>query len=124
MHAGAGEERADDHHTAASDRKHRVSDDRGDGAGGNQIFLLVDVVCCCAVFFTNIWSIRNLCEASMTDSKATRNLKKLILFKQFYLIVIGYLYFTRIPVSAFAAVLTYRYQWVVNVSVEFASVSK
>uniref|UniRef100_A0ACD5V6Y8 Uncharacterized protein n=1 Tax=Avena sativa TaxID=4498 RepID=A0ACD5V6Y8_AVESA len=89
----------------------------------NQIFLLVDVVCCCAVFFPIIWSIRNLREASKTDGKAARNLKKLTLFKQFYLVVVGYLYFTRIAVSAFAAVLSYRYQWVVNVSVEMASLA-
>ncbi|KAF7002515.1 hypothetical protein CFC21_018000 [Triticum aestivum] len=89
----------------------------------NQIFLLVDVVCCCAVFFPIIWSIRNLREASKTDGKAARNLKKLTLFKQFYLVVVGYLYFTRIAVSAFADVLSYKYQWVVNVSVELASLA-
>ncbi|KAL6651015.1 hypothetical protein ACP70R_009940 [Stipagrostis hirtigluma subsp. patula] len=86
----------------------------------NQIFLLVDVICCCAVFFPIIWSIRNLREASKTDGKAARNLKKLTLFKQFYLVVVCYLYFTRIAVSAFAAVLSYKFQWVVNVSVESA----
>jgi hypothetical protein len=50
----------------------------------NQVFLLVDVICCCAVFFPIIWSIRSLREASLT------------LFKRFYLVVVGYLYFTRI----------------------------
>ncbi|BAF15186.1 protein CANDIDATE G-PROTEIN COUPLED RECEPTOR 7 [Oryza sativa Japonica Group] len=89
----------------------------------NQIFLLVDVICCCAVFFPIIWSIRNLREASKTDGKAARNLKKLTLFKQFYLVVVGYLYFTRIAVSAFAAVLSYRYQWVVTVAMEAASLA-
>ncbi|KAF0892984.1 hypothetical protein E2562_021286 [Oryza meyeriana var. granulata] len=89
----------------------------------NQVFLLVDVVCCCAVFFPIIWSIRNLREASKTDGKAARNLQKLTLFKQFYLVVVGYLYFTRIAVSAFAAVLSYRYQWVVTVAMEAASLA-
>ncbi|KAK3144302.1 hypothetical protein QOZ80_4AG0311240 [Eleusine coracana subsp. coracana] len=87
----------------------------------NQVFLLVDVVCCCAVFFPIIWSIRNLREASKTDGKAARNLKKLTLFKKFYLVVVCYLYFTRIAVSAFTAVLSYKYQWVVKVAVEAAS---
>ncbi|KAG2573251.1 protein CANDIDATE G-PROTEIN COUPLED RECEPTOR 7-like [Panicum virgatum] len=89
----------------------------------NQIFLLVDVICCCAVFFPIIWSIRNLREASKTDGKAARNLQKLTLFKQFYLVVVCYLYFTRIAASAVAAVLSYKYQWVVNASIETASLA-
>jgi len=87
----------------------------------NQVFLLIDVVCCCAVFFPIVWSIRGLREASKTDGKAARNLRKLTLFKRFYLVVVGYLYFTRIIVSAFLAVLSYKYQWGVNVAVEAAS---
>ncbi|RCV07345.1 hypothetical protein SETIT_1G236600v2 [Setaria italica] len=87
----------------------------------NQVFLLIDVICCCAVFFPIIWSIRGLREASKTDGKAARNLQKLTLFKRFYLVVVGYLYFTRIIVSAFLAVLNYKYQWGVNVAVEDAS---
>ncbi|KQK00367.1 hypothetical protein BRADI_3g48890v3 [Brachypodium distachyon] len=89
----------------------------------NQVFLLVDVICCCAVFFPIIWSIRGLREASKTDGKAARNLQKLTLFKRFYIVVVGYLYFTRIIVSAFLAVLSYKYQWVVNVAIEAASLA-
>jgi len=86
-----------------------------------RVFLLVDVVCCCAVIFPILWSIRGLREASRTDGKAARNLKKLTLFKRFYLVVVGYLYFTRIIVSAFLALLNYRYRWGVDVAVEGAS---
>ncbi|CAM0945218.1 unnamed protein product [Alopecurus aequalis] len=89
----------------------------------NQVFLLVDVICCCAVFFPIIWSIRGLREASKTDGKAARNLHKLTLFKRFYVVVVGYLYFTRIIVSAFLALLNYKYQWGVNVAVEAASLA-
>jgi hypothetical protein len=89
----------------------------------NQVFLLVDVICCCTIFFPVIWSIRSLREASKTDGKAARNLKKLTLFKRFYLVVVGYLYFTRIIVSAFLALLSYRYKWGVNVAVEAASLA-
>ncbi|CAL4968210.1 unnamed protein product [Urochloa decumbens] len=94
-----------------------------DWVAWNQVFLLVDVICCCAVFFPIIWSIRALREASKTDGKAARNLRKLTLFKRFYLVVVGYLYFTRIIVSAFLAVLNYKYQWGVNVAVETASLA-
>ncbi|KAL6899416.1 hypothetical protein ACP4OV_006074 [Aristida adscensionis] len=87
----------------------------------NQVFLLIDVICCCAVFFPIIWSIRSLREASKTDGKAARNLRKLTLFKRFYLVVVGYLYFTRIIGSAFLALLSYKHQWGVNVAIEAAS---
>ncbi|CAD6250256.1 unnamed protein product [Miscanthus lutarioriparius] len=53
--------------------------------------------------------------------QGARNLKKLTLFKRFYLVVVGYLYFTRIIVSAFLALLNYRYRWGVDVAVEAAS---
>lgn len=87
----------------------------------NQIFLLIDIICCCAVFFPIIWSIRSLREASKTDGKAARNLAKLTLFKQFYVVVVAYLYFTRIVVSAVGAVVSYEYHWVTNAAMEIAS---
>ncbi|XP_078179844.1 protein CANDIDATE G-PROTEIN COUPLED RECEPTOR 7-like [Carex rostrata] len=78
----------------------------------NQIFLLVDVACCCAVLFPIVWSIRTLRETSKTDGKAARNLAKLTLFRQFYMVVIGYLYFTRIIVYALKTIASYKYRWV------------
>ncbi|KAM7269195.1 hypothetical protein ACFE04_024692 [Oxalis oulophora] len=87
----------------------------------NQMFLLIDIVCCCAVFFPIIWSIKSLREASKTDGKAAKNLEKLTLFKQFYIVVVGYLYFTRIVVSAIGALIDYRFEWVIVVSSEVAS---
>ncbi|KAF9609561.1 hypothetical protein IFM89_017200 [Coptis chinensis] len=89
----------------------------------NQVFLLIDVTCCCAVFFPIIWSIRSLREASKTDGKAARNLAKLTLFKQFYLVVVSYIYFTRVVVFWLAAVVSYKYEWVVNMVVEGASLA-
>lgn len=89
----------------------------------NQIFLLLDVACCCAVFLPIIWSIRGLREASKTDGKAARNLEKLTLFKHFYIVVVGYLYFTRIVVSAVSAILNYRYEWTITAANESASLA-
>ncbi|XP_057962332.1 protein CANDIDATE G-PROTEIN COUPLED RECEPTOR 7-like [Malania oleifera] len=77
-----------------------------------RIFILVDVVCCCAVFFPIIWSVGTLKEASKTDGKAARNLEKLTLFKRFYVVVIGYLYFTRIVVPSLWALFgSYKFEW-------------
>ncbi|WOL18662.1 hypothetical protein Cni_G27459 [Canna indica] len=78
----------------------------------NQVFLLIDFICCCAVLFPIIWSIRSLRETSKTDGKAAKNLMKLTLFRQFYIVVIGYLYFTRIVVYALKTIASYKYRWV------------
>ena len=62
------------------------------------ILHLVDIVCCCAILFPIVWSIKHLREASQTDGKAARSLHKLTLFRQFYVMVVSYIYFTRIVV--------------------------
>ncbi|XP_047328195.1 protein CANDIDATE G-PROTEIN COUPLED RECEPTOR 7-like [Impatiens glandulifera] len=89
----------------------------------NQIFLLVDIICCCAIIFPIVWSIRSLRETSKTDGKAARNLAKLTLFRQFYIVVIGYLYFTRIVVFALRTIAAYKYQWVSSAAEEIASLA-
>ena len=87
----------------------------------NQVFLLVDIICCCAIIFPIVWSIKSLRETSKTDGKAARNLAKLTLFRQFYIVVIGYLYFTRIVVFALKTITAYKYRWVSNLAEEGAS---
>ncbi|KAL6841374.1 hypothetical protein ACP4OV_028892 [Aristida adscensionis] len=89
----------------------------------NQILLIVDVACCCAVLFPVVWSIRSLRETSKTDGKAARNLSKLTLFRQFYIVVIGYLYFTRIVVYALKTIASYKYRWVSILAEEVASIA-
>ncbi|KAL5697316.1 Protein CANDIDATE G-PROTEIN COUPLED REPTOR 7 [Ranunculus cassubicifolius] len=89
----------------------------------NQVFLLIDIVCCCAIIFPIVWSIRSLRETSKTDGKAARNLAKLTLFRQFYIVVIGYLYFTRIVVFALRTISAYKYQRVSNAAEEIASLA-
>ncbi|KAJ8554243.1 hypothetical protein K7X08_024921 [Anisodus acutangulus] len=88
-----------------------------------QVFLLVDIVCCCAVLFPIVWSIKNLREAAKTDGKAAVNLMKLTLFRQYYVIVICYIYFTRVVVYALETITSYRYQWTSVVAAEAATLA-
>ncbi|KAL3642529.1 Protein CANDIDATE G-PROTEIN COUPLED REPTOR 7 [Castilleja foliolosa] len=69
------------------------------------------------------WNQVSLRETSKTDGKAARNLAKLTLFRQFYIVVIGYLYFTRIVVFALRTIAAYKYQWVANAAEEIASLA-
>uniref|UniRef100_A0A5B7BPC8 Protein GPR107 n=1 Tax=Davidia involucrata TaxID=16924 RepID=A0A5B7BPC8_DAVIN len=88
-----------------------------------QVFLLVDVVCCCAVLFPIVWSIKNLREAARTDGKAAVNLMKLTLFRQYYIVVICYIYFTRVVVYALETITSYRYLWTSVVAGELATLA-
>ncbi|KAI3453311.1 hypothetical protein Pfo_009974 [Paulownia fortunei] len=88
-----------------------------------QVFLLVDVVCCCAVLFPIVWSIKNLREAAKTDGKAAVNLMKLTLFRQYYIVVICYIYFTRVVVYALETITSYKYLWVSIVAGELATLA-
>lgn len=88
-----------------------------------QVFLLVDVVCCCAVLFPIVWSIKNLREAARTDGKAAVNLMKLTLFRHYYVVVICYIYFTRVVVYGLETITSYRYQWTSVVAGELGTLA-
>eukprot|EP01091_Cochliopodium_minus_P003642 TRINITY_DN13620_c0_g1_i1.p1 TRINITY_DN13620_c0_g1~~TRINITY_DN13620_c0_g1_i1.p1 ORF type:complete len:446 (-),score=87.91 TRINITY_DN13620_c0_g1_i1:78-1343(-) len=75
------------------------------------IFRVIDIVCCGAILIPIIWSIKHLQDAAGTDGKASKNLNKLQMFRQYYLIVVSYIYFTRIIVYLFDAGLPYQYVW-------------
>ena len=87
------------------------------------IFHLLDIICCCAVLFPIVWSIKRLREAATTDGKAARNLEKLALFKQFYIMVVAYVYFTRIIVYLLQATLPYQYTWIGDAAGEIATLA-
>jgi hypothetical protein len=73
---------------------------------------LVDIICCCAILFPIIWSIRHLRQAAEADGKAHHNLQKLQLFRQFYIMVVCYIYFTRIIVFLLAATIPFYLLWI------------
>lgn len=76
-----------------------------------EIFILVDLLCCGGILFPVVWSIRHLQGSSKTDGKATFSLEKLKLFRHFYIMVVIYIYFTRIIVHLLKMTVTYKYEW-------------
>ena len=63
------------------------------------------------MLFPIVWSIRHLRQAAAADGKMENTLKKLTLFRQFYLLVVAYIYFTRIVVFLVKATLPYDLLW-------------
>jgi len=85
------------------------------------IFRLVDIICCGAILIPIISSIKHLREAAQIDGKAARNMQKLKLFRQFYLMVVSYIYFTRIIVYLVDATLPFRVVWLGTFFAELAT---
>lgn len=76
-----------------------------------EITLLVDLLCCGGILLPIVWSIRHLSEAAKTDGKAAISLQKLKLFRQFYVIIVCYIYFTRIVVYLIKITVPYQFMW-------------
>jgi len=75
------------------------------------VLRLVDLVCCGAILIPIIWSIKHLREAADVDGKAAISLNKLQLFRQFYLMVVAYIYFTQILIYMVQATLPPNLSW-------------
>eukprot|EP00050_Salpingoeca_kvevrii_P014217 m.33831 g.33831 ORF g.33831 m.33831 type:complete len:387 (-) comp5629_c1_seq1:27-1187(-) len=73
--------------------------------------LLVDLLCCLAILFPVVWSMRHLKEAAGRDGKAEASLQKLRLFRRFYMMVLAYIYTTRIIVYLIESVLPFELTW-------------
>ena len=75
---------------------------------------MVDIICCCAVLVPIVWQV-NALEQSIEEGgenvDTTKALAKLQLFRSFYILVVGYIYFTRILVYLVASGLGYRHTW-------------
>ncbi|XP_071359572.1 protein GPR108 isoform X2 [Trachinotus anak] len=83
-----------------------------------QILFLVDLICCGAILFPVVWSIRHLQEASSTDGKAAMNLEKLKLFRHYYVMIVCYIYFTRIIAILLKVTMPFQWQWCYEFLVE------
>nr|XP_004447671.1 LOW QUALITY PROTEIN: protein GPR108 [Dasypus novemcinctus] len=99
-----------------------VIESREEGASDyglwKEILFLVDLICCGAILFPVVWSIRHLQDASGTDGKVAVNLAKLKLFRHYYVMVICYVYFTRIIAILLRVAVPFQWQWLYQLLVE------
>ncbi|KAM9856860.1 protein GPR108 [Aulostomus maculatus] len=86
-----------------------------------EILFLVDLICCGAILFPVVWSIRHLQEASSTDGKAAMNLEKLKLFRHYYVMIVCYIYFTRIIAILLKVTMPFQWQWCYEFLVEIST---
>jgi hypothetical protein len=86
-----------------------------------EITLLVDLLCCGAILLPVVWSIRHLSEAAKTDGKAAISLQKLKLFRQFYVLIVCYIYFTRIVVYLIKITVPFQFMWLDEFFTEVAT---
>ena len=75
------------------------------------MFHFVDILCCLAILLPTVWSIKHLRDAAEVDGKAQATLQKLRIFRSFYVVVIMYIYVTRILVYLLAATVPYNFLW-------------
>uniref|UniRef100_A0A8P4FX70 G protein-coupled receptor 108 n=1 Tax=Dicentrarchus labrax TaxID=13489 RepID=A0A8P4FX70_DICLA len=100
-----------------------------------EILFLVDLICCGAILFPVVWSIRHLQEASSTDGKgenpdqlqpkcflsSAMNLEKLKLFRHYYVMIVCYIYFTRIIAILLKVTMPFQWQWCYEFLVEVST---
>jgi len=97
--------------------------------GWNAVLHLVDILCCCAVLVPIVWQVNSLEKSAGEDQEEVaasqeRNVKsvqKLKLFRTFYLLVVSYIYFTRVIVYIFATFLGFRQAWLLNLITELGT---
>ncbi|GMT31609.1 hypothetical protein PFISCL1PPCAC_22906, partial [Pristionchus fissidentatus] len=86
-----------------------------------EMFVFLDMICCFAIFFPIIWSMQLLSEGARTDGKAAFNLEKLRLLRQFYLLVIAYIYSTRIIKYMLQFAMPFNLEWLTAAMVEVST---
>jgi hypothetical protein len=87
----------------------------------SHIMILLDLLCYAIILWPVYWSIKHLEQSSQTDGKAARNLEKLDLFRNFYILFVLYIYFTRIVVYILRITLPPHLTWVDELSEEIAT---
>uniref|UniRef100_A0A669BA98 G protein-coupled receptor 108 n=1 Tax=Oreochromis niloticus TaxID=8128 RepID=A0A669BA98_ORENI len=77
-----------------------------------EILFLVDLICCGAILFPVVWSVRYL---------LLNYILKLKLFRHYYVMIVCYIYFTRIIAILLKITMPFRWQWCYEFLVEVST---
>lgn len=87
------------------------------------LFHVLDIICCCLNLLPIVWSIKNLRDTVGQDGKAALNLSRMRQLRTFYIIVVAYIYFTRIVVVMIEGATPYSVAWLPKVVREAAALA-
>jgi len=76
-----------------------------------ELFLVIDLVCCFVVSLPIFFHIQHLEKTVEGGQKAVRNLAKLRQFRRFYLLVLVYVYFSRVVMLLLGSSLPFNLTW-------------
>ncbi|KAH9578125.1 Lung seven transmembrane receptor-like [Trypanosoma melophagium] len=86
------------------------------------ILQILDVICCCCVLFPLIWAIKKIREAGNTDESTARTVTRMREFRTFYVVVVAYIYITRIALIMVANAVPYEKAWIADVGAQVVAV--
>ena len=88
----------------------------------SDVLHIVDVVCCCCVLLPVVWSMKNLRDTAADDDKAAQSLARMRKFRTFYIVIVAYIYGTRIILPMIESSLPWNLTWIVKVGREVVAV--
>lgn len=86
------------------------------------ILQILDLACCCAVLLPLIWSMKNLREVSESSDKAAAAMQQMAVFRNFYIVILVYIYLTRVIVVVIEGFLPFDYVFVAVVIRELVAI--
>ncbi|ORC90459.1 putative membrane-associated protein [Trypanosoma theileri] len=86
------------------------------------ILQILDVICCCCVLFPLILTIKKIREAGSTDESTARTVTRMREFRTFYIVVVAYIYITRIVLIMVANAVSYDKAWIAEAGAQMVAV--
>uniref|UniRef100_A0AAY4ECF1 GOST seven transmembrane domain-containing protein n=1 Tax=Denticeps clupeoides TaxID=299321 RepID=A0AAY4ECF1_9TELE len=90
-----------------------------------EILFLVDLLCCGAILFPVVWYVLLIFTVALTElqARAAINLAQLKLFRHYYVMIVCYIYFTRIIAILIKIIVPFQWKWLYQLLDELATLT-